>query len=628
MSTGTGGPHGHGDDGDDVGGVGPDGSGAAGDPDGQDQEPPDWEAVREVRDAAVGISRVAEQPVATLRGRDRRNQRERDRRAQDKELGIDSEHKSVSDIQKMLAVAADPHTYELASMLPQPVPSGRRRRYPPWVWMLTGAGVEAYGNAKNTVTQFAGPLLWPALLTAVATAAGEDEVRGLRDEGPPERHHWTYLTRLWEADPDLRAGFHEAFRWSAVEKALAQGRLDPAAPFSLADPDLDHWVHADGAVLGSPSRAMQPVTVDPETGGLLLCRYDTARGLWWQGGTGHRAALGSHWNMLWNRGDRYGSRLLLDARHQPVGYPGAEGAMLLEMFKDLVAIAPGVQGILTDGIWHDKHLRPVFDIGRAAVSPVAARRAGKGWREPNSHALPDAVHRTPSGTCRHVQARARRAGRRRLPQAQAEQLRRRPPTARGRGPRTPTRRCPDQLVPGRPGPLCPRARQALRRARAPRAPRARRDRVRPPRVSAPIRPRQRPVREDVLPAGRRGIRQPGGQTPVPRRPHPGLGARTATPRDADEGAHDQCREHAGPGGALGPARTTGGVTAGTRLLLAMARPANGGGCRAPCRGVMHVRTATTTCGAGVLVSCQNGGPIAPGTLVGAYRLRSRSGRAG
>lgn len=106
--------------------------------------------------------------------------------------------------------------------------------------------------------------------------------------------------------------------------------------------------------------------------------------------------------MLWNRGDRYGSRLLLDARHQPVGYPGAEGAMLLEMFKDLVAIAPGVQGILTDGIWHDKHLRPVFDMGRAAVSPVAARRAGKGWREPNSHALPDAVHRTPSGTCRHV----------------------------------------------------------------------------------------------------------------------------------------------------------------------------------------------------------------------------------
>lgn len=376
------------------------------DPDGDDDAtgPVEIDVTRapEPSDAAVGISRIGPGAKPSAKGREVRNARERRVRSADRQAGVDPERKAVADIQKVLAVAADPATYELAETLPVAHPSGQQRHYPPWVWMVIGAGIEAYGNAKAAITQLEGPLLWDAVLREAERTAGRDETRRVRRDGPPPRATWTYLTRLWQEDQDSREAFHEAFRHAAAAKALAQGRLDPAAPFSVTDPNLDHYVHADGVIMGSPSRALTVVTADPDTGGLLLCRYDNGRGLWWQGGEGNRAVHGSHWNVMWNRGGPYGTRLVLDARHQPQDYEGGEGAMLLEMFLDLIAIAPGTQGCLTDGIWRDKHLRRVFDTGRVAIAPVAALRKGKDWRVEKHHALPDAVHQTPVGQCRHT----------------------------------------------------------------------------------------------------------------------------------------------------------------------------------------------------------------------------------
>lgn len=354
------------------------------------------------RDAAQGMT-VPYLPARSQAYRNRKNTRERSERATMRADGLDPNLRGVADIRKVLASAADPDTFELGEALWPARPNnavGRPRDYPGWVFIVLGAGIEAWGSASAAITNLREPIVWAAVLAEARACAGDAAVDSMRRREPPELHHLNYLKRYFKDHPDAQRAFHDLFRRTAVGKAQEQGRLLPTPSFDIQRPNLDHYVYMDGVVVGSPTRTLTPTVEDPDTGEQLAVRYDTARGLFWQGGQGNAAAHGTAWVLSWNRTNRYGSRLLMDVRARTPD-DGGEGRTIVSMFNDMCQLAPGIQGLLTDGILRHVHMKPIMDAGRLPIAPVAAYRKGESYRQAKDHALPDAAHGVKGKRCVH-----------------------------------------------------------------------------------------------------------------------------------------------------------------------------------------------------------------------------------
>lgn len=201
------------------------------------------------------------------------------------------------------------------------------------------------------------------------------------------------MARLISKRPEIADYLREQLTRVAVRMCQEQGRLLPDQPIEVQNPNPENYIYADGCVFGSPSRALDPTAKDPETGRLPRRRYDTSRGLHFQGGSDSaRAAHGSKINIVCNRGAEEITRIIVAVQHQPEGYPEGEGRMLVEMACTIKKVAPGTVGVLTDGIMRGKHVQELAANGLIGVARHAARRRYKTSTIRKQRRLPKVTH--------------------------------------------------------------------------------------------------------------------------------------------------------------------------------------------------------------------------------------------
>lgn len=274
------------------------------------------------------------------------------------------------------AVLRHEATYALAEVpvLPDPARGGRPRTYPLWLWFVLNAYVDACGSVRQAFTNLQSEQRW-ANVRAVA-----DEV--LPDSAPDRSwFHKTRKRRIVDHVEPLRHALSE----QGVKAALDMGLLDPDKASDLKD--RTRYLIADGKVIAARTKAKPGSTVpvevvNPETGEVRVVkrpvRYEpdaklhttgdkrlvNGVGLWHAGVQGpetHRHAI-----------------VALDYVPDVKGGHNAENHVMMKNFRDLAPIAPGVIGVITDGISSGQELDEMQrDFGWLPIAPVDAKKLDK-----------------------------------------------------------------------------------------------------------------------------------------------------------------------------------------------------------------------------------------------------------
>jgi hypothetical protein len=278
----------------------------------------------------------------------------------------DNAKQSVIDLEKVLAVASDPHIYALAAQLHQPQPGapGRPGEFPPYVYLLFNALTAVFRSARATAANLAHPTMWSLVREGVATCLGQAAADALPKRGPT-RNQWLHnRKKLLEQLPQLL----DTFREEALAEALSQGLLDPAAPRNWSNPDQTQLVVGDGTIPKSPVTAQAATSIDKRTGEVRHHRVDPGAGLHAEAGDEKKKVWGPKFVFVSARSPFYHERIVLDLRYQRPRHPGGEAALAVEAVLGLAGLAPGMLGVIWDGALRGTHRNALAKAGLLAIN--------------------------------------------------------------------------------------------------------------------------------------------------------------------------------------------------------------------------------------------------------------------
>ena len=163
----------------------------------------------------------------------------------------------------------------------------------------------------------------------------------------------------------------------AAQQAQGMGQLIEECGGSVSHPSPQRIISGDGTVLRPRYTAVRgDRQFNPDTGELEQKRYDPDCG-WYT--TGDRQHVRGHsFVLLESRSDHEDERVLLSVRHQPVGHPGGEGAIAIDMIGRVRQHLPGLQGVTWDKALRGKHIDELYDMGLQPI--VKVHKSGGGAR--------------------------------------------------------------------------------------------------------------------------------------------------------------------------------------------------------------------------------------------------------
>jgi hypothetical protein len=309
----------------------------------------------------------------------------------------------VSALERLDAILANPATYELAAVLPEPDHShgGRRRQFPAFMFIVFEALLSVYGSARQVEAELSYPLVWQHVCTA-ARKRFPDRPDLHLPATPMRRHHYLYARKHALQVPGFLDALAARHRELAAQQAEALGLCDPNGPGSWTHPELSRMIHADGKVIAPLYRAKPGDTrADKTTGEILPRRAEHDAGLHYEGDG--EIAWGTKFVLVAARTEDPHGRVILDVDWVPK--PGGEAATAMGCFARVAPLLPGAQGVIYDtalrGTHHQRLLRDLgwLSINRvtAAVAGVHAPRRDEGQREPKSAHVEDKTIQLPDG---------------------------------------------------------------------------------------------------------------------------------------------------------------------------------------------------------------------------------------
>lgn len=292
-----------------------------------------------------------------------------------------AEPTSLSALEKVEAILANPAIYQLGELIPAPDPlkGGRPRDYPGWTLIFWEALLSVFGSSRQVEAELAHRLVW-RLVRRTVRRQNPDRPDLHLPARPMRRHHYLYGRDRFLTEPSVVEALARRHREIATGQAREIGLLDPDGPGSWTHPDLSRMLHADGKVIAPLFRARPGDTrVNRTTGEITARRAELDAGLHWEG-TGE-AAWGTKFVLVAARTTNIRGRIILDT--EPVPTPGGEAAAAMNCFDRLAPLCPGVQGVIYDtalrGVHHQRLLRhlgflPVNKVTAKKTSATKARR--------------------------------------------------------------------------------------------------------------------------------------------------------------------------------------------------------------------------------------------------------------
>jgi hypothetical protein len=282
--------------------------------------------------------------------------------------------RGVSALERVEALLANQALYELADLVPAASEDGGRRRdYPPFMWLLYEALITVYGSARRVEAELAHPIVWNLIRKTI-----KQRFPGRRElhlpQNPMRRHHYLYARNRYLSDPDVFTAIAQTHRELAAAQARELGLLDPNGNGSCTHPATSRMLHADGKVV-TPLFKAHPgdQRLDRATGELLSTRMEPDAALHFEGdGT---AAWGTKFVLVAARTDDVHGRIILDIEWVPT--PGGEARTAVDCFTRLAPHLAGCQGVIYDtalrGVHHQHLLR---ELGWLTINRVTAAQAG------------------------------------------------------------------------------------------------------------------------------------------------------------------------------------------------------------------------------------------------------------
>ena len=298
----------------------------------------------------------------------------------------------LSVAETMEAVLRHRPLYELAALLPQQQPVGRKPAHPAVLLLLYGVLMRVYRSGQKVQTELSRPELWQRALTVLEQMAQDPTLPLPRDDSgapvlprqAPRWDSWRYLRDAYLTDPDVQQALQQLFTRLAVAQARGMGLLNPQGPGSLCHPDRSRLIYGDGTVIRPMYRPPHAVLVPDGDGGQRPAYPDPATGeLREQPGRridpdaaafhGHTGPVnGNNFVCLYARTDHFHGRVVLSVDR--VDAPGREADSALRSIVRVHAEAgSGIQAVVYDGALRGRHIETLMsDLGLVVINKVAA----------------------------------------------------------------------------------------------------------------------------------------------------------------------------------------------------------------------------------------------------------------
>ena len=130
----------------------------------------------------------------------------------------------ISALERVEALLANSALYEFGDLVPDQRPgnAGRRRHYPPYMWVLFDALLSVYGSGRRVESELAHPLLWRRLSELIRDRFPADTSKWLPD-APMRRHHYLYGRTRYLTDPVILEAIAALHRETATAQARSVG---------------------------------------------------------------------------------------------------------------------------------------------------------------------------------------------------------------------------------------------------------------------------------------------------------------------------------------------------------------------------------------------------------------------
>lgn len=283
------------------------------------------------------------------------------------------ESEAISDLQHGRMVLRSPQFWEVAWCLPGNVrrtgKRGKPAHYPAWVLLFLATMTTVWGSQKAAITQVC---LDKSTWLAYRRLAKKHLPEGwdMPPKQPPQRHHLSYFVRLWKRPEWARVVEQAAstFRSTSIEFATELGHLPAGEKLRYDCPNPSQWIAFDGTVYKGPTnnRTRRPERVDSACGWHNKFGEERAR-VW-----GSKFVFGSL------RSEDYHGRLIIDFEHvrgpNDITGIGDEGRAIVAMAKRIRAEAPGMRGVIVDGVLRDTHISELSSVNLHTINRPTAQR--------------------------------------------------------------------------------------------------------------------------------------------------------------------------------------------------------------------------------------------------------------
>lgn len=282
---------------------------------------------------------------------------------------------------------------------------GAPAHYPTWVYLFLVAMTSVYGSQNAAITHVCtDKYLWRMYRKYAHKhlPTGFEQAR----KQPPKRHHLTYFLKRWKSDEwaDIRQAAMAAFRQAALGQATDLGHLSAQQRLFYKRPCPSQWVAFDGTVYPGPTNNR------PDNGH----RTDPASGWHNKYGKEKTRVWGSKIVFASLRSEDYHGRLILDFTHvlgpNDITGIGDEGQAIVTVAKRIHTQAPGMRGVIVDGVLRDRHVCDLAADNLHTINrPAAARNPDRKTKGTNNssrvekrHKVTVVRHTRPNGRpCEH-----------------------------------------------------------------------------------------------------------------------------------------------------------------------------------------------------------------------------------
>ncbi len=290
-----------------------------------------------------------------------------------KQVRNDKESKAVPKSEIGHILLKDPHFWEIAHLLPgnarRPGQVGSPRNYPDWVFLFLMVMATAHGTQSAAIREVCeATSMWRAYRRTAHKHLPEGFDKARRQA--PKYHHIQYFLKRWksEAWAPIRAEVAAGFRRVAIGLATDLGHLPTGEALFYKRPCPSQWVVFDGTVSPGPTKNR------PGKGH----RHDPASGWHNKYGQEKTRVWGSKIVFASLRSDDYHGRVILDFQHvlgpNNISGIGDEGRAIVNVAKRIHADAPGMRGVIADGVLRDVHITELSADNLHTINHTAAAR--------------------------------------------------------------------------------------------------------------------------------------------------------------------------------------------------------------------------------------------------------------